>query len=222
MNRFWKFISKWGFPLVIGGVYWLFDTTVDYVSHTVVAPSFGEALFPVLFSVEGLFRIMMTLFSVIGAKFFEVTMERVDKLEKQLFLNEFAVENTKAFAMLWTDETGKIIKVNQHAAQRLGYTKAELMAKSLFDITVGHTQEVWNLLLSKLKKQGNITYYARQRRKDGTEIDAAMFLQYLKVKSDQYQFAFVCDAFHCPADDLSTPAPCGRAVTPTLVQLLAE
>ncbi len=221
MNRFWKFISKWGFPLAIGGAYWLFDTAVDYINPAVKAPSLREALLPALIGTEITFRGIMTAISIFGAKYFESTMQRVRRLEQQLYLNEFAVEHTKAFAMMWTNANGQIIKVNQYAASRLGYTKSELLAMSLFDITVDHTKEVWDKLLSKLKKQGSLTYVAKQRRKDGTLVDAIMYLQYLKVKTDQYHFAFVCDAFHCPTG-AGGNSPCGRPSTPTLDQLLLD
>lgn len=221
MNRFWKFISSWGFPLLIGGVYWAFDAFVDYINPAFAKPSFAQSLFPAVMSVEMLFRGSMAVISVFGAKYLEGVMQRVRRLEQQLFLNEFAVEHTKAFAMLWTNAAGKIIKVNQYAADRLGYTKNELLAKSLFEITVGHTPDVWSKLLNKLKKEGTLTYLAKQRRKDGTTIDAVMYLQYLKVKTDQYHFAFVCDAFHCPASGGAHP-PCGMPASPTLEQLLRD
>ena len=222
MNRFWKFISTWGFPLAIGGAYWLFDTVVDYINPAIHKPSFREALLPALVSTEIMFRTVMTVVSVLGAKYFETMMRRVRRLEQQLYLNEFAVEHTKAFAMMWTDASGRIIKVNQYAASRLGYTKSELLNMCLFDVTVDHTKESWERLLSKLKKQENLMYSTKQRKKDGTLIDAIMYLQYLKVKTDQYHFAFVCDAFHCPVSTGPTGSPCGKPSIPTLDQLLRD
>lgn len=223
MKRFWKFISTWGFPLLIGCVYWLFDSAVDFINPSVTKSSFSQALLPALFGIEMLFRSSMTIVSVFGARYLESVMQRVQRLEQQLFLNEFAVEHTKAFAMLWTNASGRIVKVNQCAADRLGYTKAELLTKTLFEVTVGHNQEVWHHLLSKLKKEGSLTYSTKQRKKDGTLVDAIMYLQYLKVKTDQYHFAFVCDAFHCPAtSSAAAHPPCGKPATPTLDQLLRD
>lgn len=198
---------------MVGIVYWLFDSMVDYLNPGIaIGPTtFVQALTVDLHSIESVYRLVMTIFCIIGAVFFERTMEKLGQLERLLYLNEFAVERTKAFAMLWTNEEGKLIKVNRYAAERLGYTKAELLGHTIFDITPSHTLEKWKQLLSKLKEKGSLIYATTQRKKDGTEIDAIVYLQYLKTKTDQYQFAFVCDAFHCPVThNVGTTPPCGK------------
>lgn len=205
----------------MGIIYWLFDTTVDFINPTSGKQTFLEILLPTWFGVECIFRSSMAVVCMFGTKFLERTLHRVHKLEQQLFLNEFAVEHTKAFAMLWSNAEGRIIKVNEYAADRLGYSKAELLKKTVFDITVGHDTKVWEQLLTKLKKDGNLTYAAQQRKKDGTLIDAVVYLQYLKIKADQYQFAFVCDAFHCPVPShCPEKSACGRPSIPSLAQVL--
>lgn len=229
MKRFWKFIYQWGFPLLIGLVYWLFDATVTFFNPVAVKTTLLAALVPHAVGMDVMIRLVMSVLCVFGARYFEMVMRRVAKLEQQLFLNEFAVENTKAFGMLWTNAEGRIIKVNHFAAERLGYTKQELLSKTLFDITEGHTPEVWQQILTKLKKEGSLKYAARQRHKDGHLVNADFYLQYLLHKTEQYQFAFVCDAFHCPScsPDSSvetTPdgirAPCGRVISRSLDQVL--
>lgn len=218
MKRFCKFISKWGFPLVVGLAYWIFDAGVDFITPVGPKPgSFTEALLPMSLGAEALFRAAMTLFSAATAWYFERSMHRMEKLEQQLFLSEFAVANTSAFAMFWTDAKGSIIKVNTHAAERLGYKKHELMGTSLFDLTVDHTPETWNKLLTKLKKEGKLTYSTKQKRKDGSFVNVDVFLQYLMVKTDHYQFAFICDTFH----DINDPDRHNRPVIPTLKEVLA-
>lgn len=224
MNRFWKLLSTWGFPLCIGVAYWLFDASVHFLNPMQTNDlGFWSVLFPALNSVETIFRLVMTFVCVIGARYFESIMGRVERLEQQLFLNEFAVEHTKAFALIWTNGEGRIIKVNQYAADRLGYTKNELLSLSVFDLTPEHTTAKWEALLAKLKKQGNVAYATKQRKKDGTFVDAIVYLQYLKVKTDQYQFAFVCDAFYCPVVHADAPQTlCGRPTVKTLEQVLSS
>lgn len=179
--------------------------------------SFGQALIPNSIEVDFLFRAMMTLLSVLTTRYFETAMQRMEKLEQQLFLSEYAVANTSAFAMFWTNAEGKIIKINHHAAERLGYKKHELLGTSLFDITPGHTPEIWQKLLAKLKKEGKLTYSTKQRRKDGSFVNVDVFLQYLLIKTDHYQFAFICDTFH----DLNDPDQHNRPIVHTLNEILA-
>lgn len=219
-----NFIRHWLFPIIIGVIYWLFDTVVDYLNPGIVPKetvTLLQAFSLDIHSIDGVFRLLMTGLSIAGASLFERTMKKIQRLENLLYLNEFAVERTRAFAMMWTDETGKLIKVNQYAAERLGYTKAELLSRTIFDITPSHTLEAWQRLLEKLKEKNNLIYATTQRKKDGTSIDAIVYLQYLKTSTDQYQFAFVCDAVHCPVVRPGIDeTPCGRSPLPTFEKLL--
>ena len=198
MNQICTFLSKWGFPLLVGAIYWIFDSSIDFFNPGEGPKSWLESVFPPIFSVSTLLRGVMAGICLFGAKQFEKIMSQLHRLEEQMYLNEYAVEHTKAFALLWTNDKGKIVKVNDYAADRLGYTKEELLHRTVFDITAECDFNVWTTMTSKLKKQGNLTYLIKQRRKDGKVIDAVMYLQYLKINNDQYQFAFICDAFYSP------------------------
>jgi PAS domain S-box-containing protein len=223
VNQLRKFLGRWLFPLLIGIAYWVFDAVIDYFNPgTPSRPTtFVQALLADWHSMDIVFRVIMTILCSCGAAYYERVMQKVQKLEKLLYLNEYAVERTKAFALLWTDENGNLIKANQYAAERLGYTKAELLSRTIFDITPSHTLEKWKQLLSQLKEKGSLSYATMQRKKDGTSIDAIVYLQYLKTKTDQYQFAFVCDAFHCPVPNSRHPiSPCGKPVLPTFETLV--
>lgn len=226
MNNFRDFFRRWLFPVLIGIMYWLFDAAIDYFNPGIIPKgptSFSQALLPDWHTVDSVFRLVMTGLCITGAGYYEKVMRKVQQLERLLYLNEFAVERTKAFAMMWTDEEGHLIKVNRHAAERLGYTKAELLSRTIFDITPSHTLEKWKQLLSKLKEKDSLIYATMQRRKDGTNVEAIVYLQYLKTKTDQYQFAFVCDAFHCPVGGhQGDVAPCGKPTLATLEGILAS
>lgn len=207
-------MKLWTFPIAIGVTYWLFDTFTDYVNPPVPTDLLC-AFWPSCFSAGFIFRLVMSICCVIGARLFEGTMIKVRQLEKQLYLSEYAVENTKAFAMLWTNETGQFIKVNKFAADKLGYTKQELLSRTLFDLCPDHTLAKWKKLLAQLKISGSTQYVTQHRRKDGTHTDAVVYLQYLHAHGNQYQFAFVCDVARCPADGSPTP------VLPSIDDVLA-
>lgn len=221
MNRIVKFFTTWGFPLAFGATYWIFATATDFLNPPRQGVSLSQALFPQVQSLEFLSRLAMLLVSTFGARVFNKVMTRVHKLEQQLYLSEYAVENTKAFAMFWANETGRFIKVNRYAAAKLGYTKEELLQRSIFDITPDHTLAKWQKMLSGLKEKGSVAYATKHRRKDGTEVDCIVHLQYLHTRGNQYQFAFVCDAFQCPIATASHP-PCIKSSLPTIDDFLRE
>ena len=192
MKRIKTTFEKWGFPVAIGVLYWLFDTFVERLNP---GNSILQCLFPSLISISFLTRTVMSVGCVLGTMIFEQGMLKLRRLEQQLYLSEYAVENTSAFAMLWTNETGKFLKVNKFAAEKRGYSKQELMSISLFDLCPDHTLEKWKALLSKLKNSGGgATYVTQHRRKDGTFVDSIVYMQYLHTQGNHYQFAFVCDA----------------------------
>jgi len=220
MSRLRQFTHHWGFPVLLGLLYWLFDSLVLYFTPPGTPKLLHDALFPALTSVHFIFRSIVVALSVMSARYYEKTLSRVRQLEQKLFLNEYAVEHTKAFAMIWADETGEILKVNEFAASRLGYTKAELLNRTIFDITADHTLEKWEKLLAKLKNKAELTYQTKHRRKDGTSVDAVVFLQYLKTRGEHYQFAFVCDALPCPASFCNGQAPCEKVSMPTIDSVL--
>lgn len=215
-----KFLKVWLFPIAVGVTYWLFDTLVDLFSPIGVGNSLYEVLFPKMWSVEMIFRTVMLSTCIYGGRIFERSVYRLKQLERQLFLSEYAVENTQAFEMLWTDATGRFIKVNNYAAERLQYTKKELLKLSIFDVATHETPELWQKLLSVLKKRGSASYLTQHRKKDGSFMDVIIHLQYLKTQMDQYQFAFVCDAFRCPMTAATITTPCGQRPTLNLREFL--
>ncbi len=170
------------------------------------------------------FRGVMSILCGWSILYLEKILAKIKQLEHLLYLNEYAVERTNAFALIWTTASGSITKVNRYAASRLGYTKQELLAKTIFDITPDHTPTKWQDLLEKLKKDKSLVYFTQQRRKDGSLVDAVVYLQYLWTKNEHYQFAFVCDTFHCPSmdGDHTKTTPCGRPALPSATQILAS
>lgn len=217
------FLMSWAFPTVMAIAYWLFDTLMVYSNPTVIVPAtFWTAIFPDVGSAPFYFRIALTVATVYGAWLFEKTMRKLGRIQKQLFLSEYAVENTRAFEMLWCDAEGQIIKANKYAAERLGYTKKELLSLHVKDISPTHNDETWRRLRALLKEKGEAKYVTQHRTKSGMMIPAVMHIQFLRSKDQEYQFAFVCEARLCPMVDACSVAPCGHPPLPNMVDFLDQ
>lgn len=215
-------LKTWWFPTLIALCYWLFDSVIHYVTPGESLRSVLHALFPWGDTSLLSFRVLMAAVVTVGAHIFEEAMLKMRKLEQQLYLSEYAVETTKAFAMIWVDERGRILKVNQHAAQKLGYSKDELLRKDITDIAVGHTVTKWQKLLQNLKVSGNIAYLAKYLHKDGYELESVVYLQSLRLKNgEHFQFSFACEAVYCDDDARALNQTCGHGSLPTFDQVSA-
>lgn len=216
-------VHPWFFPIGFGLIYWTFDSLTSLINPVSKPETVMAAFFPPVYSLECLFRMGMLLVCMFGGKLFERTVARLQAVKKQLYLSDYAVENTRAFQLFWTNEKGEFIKVNKYAAERLGYTKQELLSMKVFDVSMNITPALWAELRETLKKKGSISYLSKHRRKDGTPIDVLIYLQYLKTFGDEYEFAFVCDAMRCPLTEAeSQTTPCGRPALPSLPELLGK
>ena len=70
--------------------------------------------------------------------------------------------------ILLHDLEGNIIDVNQNLYKRLGYTKKELLKKSLNDLVIPEFEAKINERVNKLKKEGMAVFESADKRKDGT------------------------------------------------------
>jgi len=95
---------------------------------------------------------------------FEITRNKEN--ESRLGLLEFAISRVRESVHV-IDETSQFVYVNDAACQTLGFSRAELMQMTQFDIdpdlTAAESQE-WR---SRLKRLGHLTQERHHRRKDG-------------------------------------------------------
>jgi PAS domain S-box-containing protein len=71
-----------------------------------------------------------------------------------------------ADAVFMRDETGRILEANRKACQSLGYSREELLAKSVWDIDPEALQAGKQKLWSRILAGEQFTFESRQRRKD--------------------------------------------------------
>ena len=120
----------------------------------------GAAAVPV-----GLFLPLGTL--VVGMLL--VNESRRHDERERLVLTQFALDRA-AEALFWIDADGRIVNANPAAERLTGYTRAELLARHVWDLEVGGEPAVWRTFWSAVRAEGTRASESRYRRRDGVEV----------------------------------------------------
>jgi len=129
------------------------------------------------------------------APLIKVLDEMGDKIESQvesLQLIQHAVDSSSV-ATYWINPHGRITYVNQAACRSLGYSKEDLVQRSISEIDPFWSTERWQEQFEHLRSRGSFTFESVQRRKDESTIPVEVTANYLRFKERQYLFAFVSD-----------------------------
>jgi len=97
-------------------------------------------------------------------------------------------------AILWVDaETSQFIYANQQACQQLGYTQAELLERSVFDINIDFARESYRNMVEELKQSGSVRIDTKHQRKDGSQYCAEVALYFHPDTQRDLIIGFVTD-----------------------------
>ncbi len=90
------------------------------------------------------------------------------RAEQSLQLAQFSIDNSADFT-LWLGQDGRFLNASESLCNRLGYSRDELLAMSIFDIDLVVAPETWPERRRELKEHGPLTF-ERQFRTKGGEI----------------------------------------------------
>jgi PAS domain S-box-containing protein len=110
-------------------------------------------------------------------------------LEEQLELIQFSIRHASD-GITWFDSSGKIIYANDEECRFLGYDREELLTKSVLDIDLTVTPEVWTENLETLRRKGSITRESSHRSKDGRTIPIESSIKFIRYQGREYVLAF--------------------------------
>ncbi len=96
-------------------------------------------------------------------------------------------------AIMWMDEHGALIYVNEAACCALKYTREELLALTVFDIDVNATPEIWPGLWADLKQKGSGKLESLYLRKDGSVLPVEITGNYVEYAGKEFNCAFAHD-----------------------------
>ena len=114
------------------------------------------------------------------------------QIEEALHLTQFTVD-TAGDSIFWLRPDGGLVYVNDRACRSLGYTRDELLAMNVDDISAQTTRTTWSDLWDTVKAKGSLTFETIQQTKDGREIPVEITANYLWHAGKAVQCAFVRD-----------------------------
>lgn len=117
--------------------------------------------------------------------------ERV-RAEDTLKLTQFSVERC-ADAIFWIAPDGKLLYVNREACRSLGYSRQQLLTKTIHDINPDLTENAWGYHWNVLSRCGSLTIEAKHRTQTGRLFPVEMTINHLRFNGKEYHCAFVRD-----------------------------
>ena len=107
-------------------------------------------------------------------------------------LAAFCLEHAllSAFRM---DMDGRILYVNRKACDSLGYSKAELLQMSAYDINPILNPDLWPFIWGKLCEEGSLIFESQHRRKDGTVFPVEIAASLIEFKGQHYIMSLIKD-----------------------------
>lgn len=107
-------------------------------------------------------------------------------------LAQFSIEHA-ADPVVWLDSAGCYLYVNDAACQHTGYTRAELVGRSICDIDRHVSPTDWKALWQYVKQHGSITHETNIYHKDGHPIPVEITSNYLEFEGNEYVCSFLRD-----------------------------
>ncbi len=91
------------------------------------------------------------------------------------------------------DEKGKLVDVNKVACDQLGYTRAELLSITIFDIEVNVDEDLLEVIWSSLLSGSGFTIDGIHKRKNGSEFPVEVNITGIMDNGEKYFFALARD-----------------------------
>ena len=112
--------------------------------------------------------------------------------EQQLRLSQFSIDRATD-AVYWLDPDGRVVHANPAACAMLGIPLTELIGKTVPEIDVNFTPELWREHWADLRQRGSIRLESAQPRADGTVFPVEVSANYIRFEGQEYNCAILRD-----------------------------
>ena len=112
-------------------------------------------------------------------------------MDKTAVLSKFTIDRMSD-EVFWVNEQGKFFWVNQAACEALGYSKAELLSMTVFDINPDMGPEKWAVHWQNQKKN-NEFIETEHKRKNGSLFPVEIINNFIEFEDQTYSCAIVRD-----------------------------
>src|ERR1019366_4700298 len=103
------------------------------------------------------------------------------RMEESLRLFRTLIDHSKDAIEVVDPVTARFVDASESAYRDLGYTRAELMALTVFDVTVGLDRAAFAAANARLKNSGRARFELERRRKDGSTFPIEVSLSLVTV-----------------------------------------
>ncbi len=122
------------------------------------------------------------------------------KTESALKLTQFVVDHSSVEAY-GIDTEGRVLYVNQTACKEMGFSEAEMLSLTIFDIDKTIRDEKWSAHWQDLVKGKAKRFETTHSRKNGTTRLVEVSANYVNFEGKEYNFFFVRDITDKKASD---------------------
>ena len=122
--------------------------------------------------------------------FLDITARK--QVEDQLQITRFVSDHAPE-CIFWADEQARLIYANEAACHAYGYTKDELLGKTIIDLDYGARKEGWPDHWRMLRQKGSDNFETRHRRKDGSIFQIEVFANFIKFEGRELVIGFFRD-----------------------------
>ncbi|MCH8037397.1 MAG: PAS domain S-box protein [Proteobacteria bacterium] len=182
-----------------GSRFWFLVTLTAFVAASMTANSVAQFLTVSLSDTistadfrEEFPTLVMGLMALAAVFYMERLIRERKKLETELRVREFSVERT-AISAFWIGRDGQLLFVNERACKSLGYSREELLSKTIHDIDPNFTPEQWAGHWESLKLHGSLNFETSHRTKDGGVIPMDVTTNHLELDGKEYNCTFARD-----------------------------
>ncbi len=120
----------------------------------------------------------------------DITARR--QAEEAMQMMRFSVDHA-GDSVFWVSRDGRILYANDAACANRGYTREELLGRTVFDLDPDFQPDVWEPHFEELKCRGTLTFETRHRTKGGRIFPIEVNANYVRIGDREFNFAFVRD-----------------------------
>lgn len=121
-------------------------------------------------------------------------------IEESYRLSQFCLDHT-ADSIVWITPEAKISYANNSACRMMGFSREEILNRTVFDNNPNFTPETWVAHWQELKQRGSQMFENKLRTKDGKLISVEISANYVKFNGKEYNCSITRDiSIHVDAE----------------------